>query len=151
MATLAPGGRINTAVVEQEIGRLRTAWQASEIDQDDELCSNTALAAGWMAEVTRSVLQLSWNAPQRAVLRATQGTMVLHHAPGAIVLAVLERGVPYEELRVPIEGAIVRMQRLLRTSLSEPRAPLPSEAGHESTAAPSSPVLQEEIENRTEA
>ncbi|MDA1266772.1 MAG: roadblock/LC7 domain-containing protein [Planctomycetota bacterium] len=129
----------------------RDGGSVASIDHDDELCSYTALAAGWLADVTRSALHLSWDAPQRAVLRATHGTMVLHHAPGAIVLAVLERGVPYEELRVPIEGAIVRMQRLLRTSLPEPRAPLPSEAGHESTAAPSSPVLQEEIENRTEA
>ena len=129
----------------------RSDSDGASIDRDDELCSYTALAAGWLTEVTRSALQLSWNAPQRAVLRATQGTMVLHHAPGAIVLAVLECGVPYEELRVPIEGAIVRMQRLLRTSLAEPRAPLPSEAEHEPTAAPQGPVLQEEIENRTEA
>ncbi|MEM7353326.1 MAG: RNA repair transcriptional activator RtcR [Acidobacteriota bacterium] len=52
MATLAPGGRINTAVVEQEIGRLRTAWQASEIDQDDELLTGL-LGAERLAELDR--------------------------------------------------------------------------------------------------
>ncbi len=125
----------------------REGETASMIDQDEELNSYTALAAGWLADVTRSCSQLSWDSPLRAVLQATHGTLVLHNAPGAIVLAVLERGVPYEELRVPIEGAIGRMQRLLRRSVPEPPAPLPSQA----EVAPAAPVVREEARKGSQA
>ena len=117
---------------------VRDGQDPAGLDQDAALNGHTALAAGWLAEVTRAVQQQSWSAPMRAVLRASHGTLVLHHAPGAIVLAVLERGVPYEELLVPIEGVIARMQRVLRRAQQpEPPAPLPSQA----EAAPAAPMV----------
>jgi predicted regulator of Ras-like GTPase activity (Roadblock/LC7/MglB family) len=124
-----------------------TGEATATIDQDEQLNSYAALAAGWLAEVTRSALHQSWDVPTRAVLRATQGTLVLHHAPAAIVFAVLERGVPYEELRVPIDGAIARMQRMLRRATPEPRPPLPSQAA----ANPAAPVVHEEARKGTQA
>jgi len=126
---------------------VRDDANSAAIDYDATLNSHTALAAGWLAEVTRAAQQQSWSAPTRAVLRASHGTLVLHHAPGAIVLAVLERGVPYEELHVPIEGVIARMQRVLRrASQPEPPAPLPFQA----EAAPAAPAVREEAPRGTE-
>jgi transcriptional regulatory protein RtcR len=37
MATLAPGGRISTAIVEEEIERLRTLWRAPAASADEQL------------------------------------------------------------------------------------------------------------------
>lgn len=102
---------------------------AQPIDRDEELNSFTALAASWFSETTRAAGQLSWSRPGRMVLRATLGELVLQQAPGAVVLVVLERGVTAEELRVPIEGAIARLNRVLRTigdQRSVPSPPVPS-------------------------
>lgn len=119
---LIPGVRM-TALISEDGVPIATARGASRnqtdegpenIDHDDVLNSFTALAAGWLGEISRAVAQLSWAPPSRVVLRATQGEMVLQKAPGAVVLVVLERGVTAEELRVPMEGAIARMHRVLR-------------------------------------
>lgn len=72
------------------------------------------LCAGWLAELKHIVAPLSWESPRRVVMRATRGAIVIHEAPGAILLVVLEHGAVPEELRVPMEGAASRMQRLLR-------------------------------------
>ncbi len=40
MATLAPGGRINEEIAEEEIGRLRRAWQRNSGNRDDGLLEN---------------------------------------------------------------------------------------------------------------
>ena len=125
---LIPGVRM-TALISEDGVPIVTARGASRsaededpqnIDQDDVLNSFTALAAGWLMEISRAVGQLSWSAPTRVVLRATQGEMVLQKAPGAVVLVVLERGVTAEELRVPMEGAIARMHRVLRNLSQAP-------------------------------
>jgi len=128
---LIPGVRM-TALISEDGVPIATARGASRtqeedegpqnIDHDDVLNSFTALAAGWLGEISRAVGQLSWAAPSRVVLRATQGEMVLQKAPGAVVLVVLERGVTAEELRVPMEGAIARMHRVLR-NISQARTP----------------------------
>ncbi len=127
---LIPGVRM-TALISEDGVPIVTARGASRtqeegdpqnIDHDDVLNSFTALAAGWLGEISRAVGQLSWSAPSRVVLKATQGEMVLQKAPGAVVLVVLERGVTAEELRVPMEGAIARMHRVLR-NISQANAP----------------------------
>jgi predicted regulator of Ras-like GTPase activity (Roadblock/LC7/MglB family) len=84
------------------------------LDSDEGLHSFSALASSWMSDLARSLGQLSWNAPDRAVLVATHGAMVLQRGPGAILLVVLEHGTSPEELRVPMDGALGRMRRLLR-------------------------------------
>lgn len=147
-----PGVRL-AALISPDGVPIATARAAREerasagLDQDVELNGHTALAAGWLAEVSRAAQQQSWSAPTRAVLRASHGTLVLHHAPGAVVLAVLERGVPYEELLVPIEGVIARMQRVLRQAQQpEPPAPLPSQ----SEVAPAASAVREEAPRGTQ-
>ena len=128
---LIPGVRMTALISEDGVpivtarGAGRTQQEDEDpqnIDQDEVLNSFTALAAGWLMEISRAVGQLAWSAPSRVVLRATQGEMVLQKAPGAVVLVVLERGVTAEELRVPMEGAIARMHRVLR-NISQANAP----------------------------
>jgi predicted regulator of Ras-like GTPase activity (Roadblock/LC7/MglB family) len=108
--------------------------------RDENPDSLAALAIGWLSTLARSVAPLSWEPPRRVVLRAARGTLVMTHAPGAVLLVVLERGTSPEDLRLPMDGAVARMQRILRerrerqpTQPSQPSQP----AGH--APAPPSP------------
>jgi hypothetical protein len=74
-----------------------------------------ALAVGWAEEVARALAPLSWDAPWRIALVASQGTLVLQQGPGALVLVVLDHGTPPESLTVPLDGAVARMERLLKS------------------------------------
>jgi len=80
----------------------------------EDLHAFAGLAAGWLTEMGRAVAPLSWEDPTRVVLKATRGALILQCGPGAVLLTVLEHGVAPEELRVPMEGAVARMSRLLR-------------------------------------
>jgi predicted regulator of Ras-like GTPase activity (Roadblock/LC7/MglB family) len=93
----------------------------------DDVDSLAALATSWLVELSRSVAPLSWHPPQRVVLCAARGTLVMLAVPGAVLLAVCDRGTSPDELRLPMEGAVARMQRILRgmgsRSNVEPSAP----------------------------
>ncbi len=115
---------------------------ASERSLDEEAGSVAGLATIWLGELTRAAGLLSCEGPTRVVLRASRGTLVLMHAPGAILLTILERGASPEDLRLPMEGAVARMQRILRgmgasreASTAErerargPQGPLPARTG----------------------
>lgn len=78
--------------------------------------SLAALASGWLNGITRSLAPQSWDAPQRVVLRAARGTLIMLAAPGAVLLVHLARGARAEDLRLPMESAVARMQRVLRES-----------------------------------
>lgn len=78
--------------------------------------SLAALASGWLNGITRSLAPQSWDAPERVVLRAARGTLVMLAAPGAVLLVHLARGASAEDLRLPMESAVARMQRVLRES-----------------------------------
>jgi predicted regulator of Ras-like GTPase activity (Roadblock/LC7/MglB family) len=80
----------------------------------DDVHALAALATGWIGEVNRAVAPLAWPAPQHLMLRAARGTIIVMQAPGALLLVVLESGMRAEELRLPMEGAVARMQRHLR-------------------------------------
>ena len=84
-------------------------------DSAEDLNALAGLAAGWMNELSRAVAPLSWNAPRRIILNATRGTMILLHGPGAVLLVLLQCGMRPEELRLPMEAATNRMQRMLRS------------------------------------
>lgn len=93
----------------------------------DDVDALSALASSWIAEVSRAVAPLSWQVPQRLVLRAARGTLVVVQAPRALLLVVLEGGMRPEELRLPMGIAIARMERHLRAigprSAAEQRTP----------------------------
>jgi len=77
--------------------------------------SLSGLAAGWLQGLTASIAPLGWTAPNRVVLRAARGTLVMTHAPSSVLLVILDPGCSAEELRLPMEGAVARMQRMLRS------------------------------------
>jgi predicted regulator of Ras-like GTPase activity (Roadblock/LC7/MglB family) len=84
------------------------------IDSSEDLNVLAALATGWLADVTRSVAPLSWGPPRYLVLRAARGTLILMQGPNAVLLVQLDGGMRAEDLRLPMESAIARMQRVLR-------------------------------------
>jgi predicted regulator of Ras-like GTPase activity (Roadblock/LC7/MglB family) len=116
--------------------------QRQDITGDDAVVGDASidpnalagLATGWISEITRAVSPLSWQTPARIVLRAARGTMIIADAPGAVLCIVLESGMHPEELRLPMEVTVARMQRHLRDmgarsggdASAQPRAALPS-------------------------
>lgn len=113
--TRIPG--ISLACVISKDGVLVASYNGDETVDGactDEVNSFAALAAGWLGEMHRAVGPLAWDVPRRVVLRATRGALVLHQGPGAMLVVVLEHGTSPEDVRVPMEGAVARMHRLLR-------------------------------------
>jgi len=86
--------------------------------------SLSGLAAGWLHELSSSIAPLGWNAPWRVVMRAARGTLVMINAPGSILALVIDPGGSAEDLRLPMEGAVARMQRILRSSSARSRQAL---------------------------
>jgi predicted regulator of Ras-like GTPase activity (Roadblock/LC7/MglB family) len=85
----------------------------------------SGLVAGWLGSLAPSLGLLSWDLPQRVVLRASRGTLVVRRAPTAILLVVLEPGTSADELRLPLEAALTRLQRVARGSRARVPAALP--------------------------
>ncbi len=83
-------------------------------DSAEDLNALAALAIGWRNDIAPAVAPLTWDTPHRLVLSAARGTIVLLHGPGAVLLVLLQRGMRAEELRLPMEGTLARIQRILR-------------------------------------
>ena len=83
-------------------------------DSADDANAFAGLATGWLTEVQRAVDPMSWNTPVRLVLAAARGTLILLVSERATISVELERGMAAEELRLPMEAALARMQRALR-------------------------------------
>lgn len=107
---------------------------SSPVDVADDIQALAALATGWMGDVNRAVAPLSWSAPSRLVLRAARGTLIVMQAPGALLLVVLDSGMRAEELRLPMEGAVARMQRHLRQIAA--RTSIHAELDHQPSVLP---------------
>jgi len=101
-------------------------------DSKEDLNALAGLAAGWFSELARAGAPLAWDAPQRVVLRATRGTMILLEAQDAVLLVLLQDGTQAEELRLPMEAALNRMQRVLR-GMGRGSSPAPVEEQPEPT------------------
>lgn len=108
-------------------GKSDDGGEPSVLDENPD--SLSGLAAGWLQGLTSSIAPLGWKAPGRVVMRAARGTLVMLHAPGSVLLVVLDPGGSAEELRLPMESAVARMQRMLRGRTSATRAPLPQAPG----------------------
>lgn len=87
----------------------------------DALCG---LVAGWLASLGPSLGLVAWDLPQRFVLRAARGTIVVRRNPNALLIALLDPGAQAEDLRLPMEGAVTRLNRVAR----RPRTPAPAPA-----------------------
>lgn len=99
--------------------------QLDWIDAAEDLNALAALAAGWQNEIARAVGPMSWDAPRRVTLKASRGTLVMVHASGVLLLVMLEGSMRDDELRIPMEGVIARLQRKLRSMgrRTEPEPP----------------------------
>lgn len=75
----------------------------------------SALATNWTGEIGRCCAPLSWDTPRRFVLRAARGTLLVQEAPGAVLVVLLEGGVRPEDLRLPMDSVVARVQRHLRS------------------------------------
>jgi len=114
-----PGVRVAVLVTSDGVPvvvRGRATERRAGDDLEERAESLAALAAGWLNALTRAVAPLSWNPPERVVLQATRGTIVMLQAPGSVLLALLDGGARAEDLRLPMRGVVARIQRLLRRS-----------------------------------
>ncbi len=99
--------------------------QVTQAAQGVDVHALSALATNWVVEVGRCCAPLSWDTPRRFVLRAARGTLLVQEAPGAVLVVLLEGGVRPEDLRLPMDSVIARLQRHLRSieSAEEVRVP----------------------------
>lgn len=112
-------------------GRGEGGSTTAAIDNDGDLGNMAAQVAGWVADLDRAVGQLAWAGAERFVLRGSQAAVVVRRGPHALLLVWLEGNMGTDELRVPMDGAIARMQRLLRSvgTTHTPTGPNPSPPG----------------------
>lgn len=82
-------------------------------DSSEDVSAFAGMAASLLAEVERSVDPLSWNAPQRIVMRAARGTLILLRTERATLTVELVRGMAPEELRLPMESVVARLNRVM--------------------------------------
>lgn len=106
-----------------------TSWAVSS----EDLSAFAGMATGLMAEIHRAVDPLSWGMPQRIVLRAARGTLILVGTQRVTLAVELERGMAAEELRLPMESTIARLRRALERSA--PGEPKPVAAQRHTVAA----------------
>jgi predicted regulator of Ras-like GTPase activity (Roadblock/LC7/MglB family) len=89
-----------------------------------------AITASWIAELAQTVGALSWERPRRVVLKGARGTLVLQATRSAVLLVILARGLSPEQVRLPMDGTIARIERSLRgmgkNKQSETPGPIPS-------------------------
>ena len=117
---------------EDELGRVDPRPWA---DSSEDLSAFAGMAASLLVEIKRSVDPLSWSAPQRIEMRAARGTLVLVQVERATLTVELVRGMAPEELRLPIESVVARLQRVLaRESKTNKVAEVTEE--HESLPGP---------------
>lgn len=93
-----------------------------------------AVATGWMREIRDGLGQASLREPQRIVLRGARGALVMQRARGAVLLLLLSRGLTPEDVRLPMDATVARLNRKQRAggesthsaSLFETPGPMPS-------------------------
>ncbi len=119
---IAPDG-VPIVSVTNHVTRKDDGEGASWHDSADDLNAFAGLAIGWMTEVERSVDPMSWSTPGRLVLRAARGTLVLLRGKRVLLSVELERGMAPEELRLPMEAALARLDRTLRRDTRDATQP----------------------------
>jgi predicted regulator of Ras-like GTPase activity (Roadblock/LC7/MglB family) len=101
--------------------------------------SLAALAAAWLNDIGAAVAPLGWHSPVRACLRAARGTLVLRRSESACLVVCLGRETSPEDVRLPMDGALVRIERAKHGrgqadrnasgGASKPPAPIPYRQG----------------------
>ena len=119
------------------VARGRTPVEGESTTLEENTDALSGLAASWLGGVTASLAPLSWDAPERLVMRCARGTIVMSHAPGAALMVLLEPGATPDALRLPMQGTVARLERMLRRRTAEPRA---SEARVDEPRTPPAPI-----------
>ncbi|HED65432.1 MAG TPA: roadblock/LC7 domain-containing protein [Planctomycetes bacterium] len=91
------------------------------IDASQEVGGEDALAAltmGWVNELRLATGLLSWDVPERVVLRCARGAIVLRRMRGAVLMVVLRRGANPEDVRLAMDAAAGRIERSLKPKTS---------------------------------
>ena len=96
----------------------------------------SALSVGLLDELGRGMNLISGGVPERVVLKAARGTLIMQQAAGAVLVVVLKDGLNPEDLRLPMDGAAARIQRSLRSMRAETPAEPPLPRRSEPTRVP---------------
>jgi predicted regulator of Ras-like GTPase activity (Roadblock/LC7/MglB family) len=113
LATI-PGLRTTVLMTPDGVPICVQSGQGSKDPETVEVLALAGLTTGWIGDVSRAVAPLSWDAPRRYVLQAARGTLVILQAPGALLLVLLDGGLQPEDLRLPMDVAVQRIQRHVR-------------------------------------
>jgi len=137
-----PGVRLVVLVASDGVpvvarGRTPVDGETTSLEENTDALSG--LAAGWLGGVSASLAPLSWDAPERLVMRCARGTIVMSHAPGAALMVLLEPGATPDALRLPMQGTVARLERMLRRRTDEPRTPAAPISAPPQTALPPVP------------
>jgi predicted regulator of Ras-like GTPase activity (Roadblock/LC7/MglB family) len=101
------------------------AWKG-ELENAEQSGSDAlaGLVTGWVQALAPSLGLVSWDLPRRLVLRSSRGTLVVERTASAVLFVVVEPGTAVGDLRLPLEAALSRLQRVSRA----PRALLSTPA-----------------------
>ncbi len=109
----------------------------------------SALSIGWLNEIIMATGPLSWETPQRVVLRAARGTLVLRRTHNAWLLLLLASGLRSEDVILSMEGTAARVERLVRSMGEKSRAKKGSQGYEPSPALPTQPPTAAQDEGLT--
>ena len=115
--------------------------------KDDALA---AITAGWLNDLRLAVGPLSWEEPERIIMRCARGALVMRRMRGAVLLVRVQRGLSPEDVRLPMEGVVARIERsrsaMGRASASpsdqsntQPAGPIPSQDSTDRRKSPAQP------------
>ena len=104
-----------------------------------------AIATQWLSDVTRTVGALTWPNPERMVLSAARGCLVLVQSPGSVLMAITDTSVDQEELRLRMDGVARRIGRSLRGPITGELTRRPDTE----QPSPALPAAQEAPETQT--
>ena len=112
MALITPDG-VPITVQEGRAARTNTENERDSDELLSDFAASAGLAAGWLGQVGRATDPLTWSRPRRAVLRGSRGTLIMSRDDSAILMVITDQGIGAEELRLPMESVLARMQRHL--------------------------------------
>ena len=73
-----------------------------------------AMALSWLGELQSSTSPLGWGDAERVLLRCARGSLVMQRCRGAVMVLWLAPGVASEDIRLPMAGAVARIERSSR-------------------------------------
>ena len=115
--------------------------EANQANATIDIQAMSAFAVQYFDELSRLTGELTWGRPNSVVVRGARGTLIVRTIRGGVLLALLDSGVSADQLRLPMDGAAMRIARVLSSmggnvapmkmpspTLNQPRAALPSDS-----------------------